>query len=107
MTGSTGTSIPPTNGISSTASSRAPRQSGKVAWFNNDKGWGFLTPDAGGADVFVHYTGIRMKRGKGRRTLQETDLVEFEVVTGSNNKPQAIDVAVVGQAPIEESAAAN
>lgn len=53
---------------------------GIVKWFNNSKGYGFIGRDDGrddAADVFVHYSGIV---GDGYRTLQEGDLVEFEIV---------------------------
>ncbi len=49
---------------------------GKVKWFNNQKGYGFITPDDG-KDVFVHYSGVT---GDGFKTLNEGDLVEFEIV---------------------------
>jgi len=49
---------------------------GKVKWFNNQKGFGFLIPE-GGSDVFVHYSVIQ---GEGFKTLQEGDDVEFEVI---------------------------
>lgn len=85
---------------STTSSSRDKplRQTGKVAWFNNDKGWGFLTPDDGSVDVFVHYSGINAKNGRARRTLQDGELVEFEVVkvaTGPKERLQAVNVVVV------------
>ena len=51
-------------------------QSGKVKWFNNAKGYGFIIPDGGGEDVFVHYSTIE---GKGFRTLKEGQSVRFEV----------------------------
>lgn len=55
------------------------RNTGKVKWFNDDKGYGFITPDDNTADVFVHYTGIA---GSGRRTLEDGARVEYDVVTG-------------------------
>ena len=60
---------------------------GKVKWFNNAKGYGFIGRD-GGADVFVHYTAIV---AEGYKTLQEGDSVEFEIVQG-NKGPQAANV---------------
>jgi CspA family cold shock protein len=60
---------------------------GKVKWFNNSKGYGFIGPD-NGSDVFVHYTAIV---GDGYRTLQEGDAVEFEIVQGPKG-PQASKV---------------
>lgn len=60
---------------------------GKVKWFNNEKGYGFIGRDDG-ADVFVHYSAIM---GDGFRTLQEGDQVEFEIVQGPKG-PQAANV---------------
>jgi CspA family cold shock protein len=51
---------------------------GRVKWFNEAKGYGFITQE-GGEDVFVHYTAIQMN---GFRTLAEGDVVEFEVTRG-------------------------
>lgn len=63
---------------------------GKVKWFNNEKGYGFIECE-NGEDVFVHFTGIQ---GEGFRTLEENQAVEFEVSEG-NRGPQAINVAIV------------
>ncbi len=52
---------------------------GIVKWFNPDKGFGFISPDDGGDDLFVHYTGID---SSGYRSLDEQQRVEFEVVRG-------------------------
>jgi CspA family cold shock protein len=60
---------------------------GKVKWFNNSKGYGFIGREDG-ADVFVHYTAIA---GEGYRSLQEGDDVEFEIVEGQKG-PQAANV---------------
>lgn len=49
---------------------------GKVKWFNNQKGYGFITRDDGGADVFVHYSAVE---GNGFKSLAEGDKVQFEV----------------------------
>lgn len=51
-------------------------QKGKVKWFNADKGYGFITPDGGGTDVFAHFSAIQ---GRGYRSLNEGQEVEFEV----------------------------
>lgn len=55
------------------------RETGKVKWFNDSKGFGFITRDSG-PDVFVHHTAIE---GSGFRTLAEDQEVEFEVVQGA------------------------
>ena len=52
---------------------------GTVKWFNDAKGYGFITPDGGGKDVFVHHTAIQMD---GFRTLKEGERVEFDVTQG-------------------------
>jgi CspA family cold shock protein len=54
------------------------RITGKVKWFNNAKGYGFIERD-GGADVFVHFSAVQ---GNGFRTLEEGQAVEFEIVDG-------------------------
>jgi len=54
-------------------------QTGHVKWFNAAKGFGFITPDDGSSDVFVHHSAIDIK---GYRTLNEGDAVEFEATKG-------------------------
>ena len=61
---------------------------GKVKWFNAEKGYGFIAQEGGGPDVFVHYSAIA---ATGYRTLDEEQLVEFEVVQGQKG-PQADNV---------------
>ena len=63
-------------------------QTGKVKWFNADKGFGFITPDAGGADVFAHFSAIE---GRGYRSLNEGQAVECEVNDGPKG-PQAAQI---------------
>ena len=66
---------------------------GTVKWFSNDKGYGFITQDDGGQDLFVHHTEIA---GSGFKTLAEGAKVEFEVTQGQKG-PQATDVHVIAQ----------
>lgn len=64
---------------------------GTVCWFVNAKGFGFLRPDRGGKDIFVHHSAIEMD---GYKTLTEGQRVEFAVVRGEKG-PQAKDVVVL------------
>jgi cold shock protein len=64
---------------------------GTVKWFNGEKGYGFITPDDGGSDLFVHYSEIT---GSGYRSLNDNDRVEFEVTQGQKG-PQADQVRAV------------
>lgn len=68
----------------------ADRTKGTVKWFNGEKGYGFISVD-GGADVFVHYSEIQ---SDGYRTLNEGDVVEFEITQGQKGK-QASAVTIV------------
>jgi CspA family cold shock protein len=64
------------------------RVKGFVKWFSDAKGFGFITPESGGKDIFVHYSGIR---GKGHRSLEDGESVEFSVIDGKKG-PQAVEV---------------
>lgn len=67
------------------------RITGTVKWFNDSKGFGFITPSDGSRDCFVHYSAIQ---GDGFRTLAEGDKVEFEIVDGPKG-PSAENVVRV------------
>jgi CspA family cold shock protein len=64
---------------------------GTVKWFNSEKGYGFIRPDDGGEDLFVHYSGIE---GSGFRSLEEGDKVSYEVTQGRQG-PQAQNVSKI------------
>ena len=64
---------------------------GTVKWFSNDKGFGFITPDEPGKDLFVHHSGIA---GDGFRSLQEGAKVSYEAQAGDRG-PKAVNVRPV------------
>jgi len=68
------------------------RTTGRVKWFNDSKGFGFITPEDGQKDCFVHHTAIQ---GEGFRTLAEGERVEFDVVQGEKG-PAAQNVTKLG-----------
>jgi len=68
------------------------RTIGTVKWFNDSKGFGFITPESGGKDCFVHHSAIQ---GDGFKSLAEGEQVEFEVVQGDKG-PAAQNVVRLG-----------
>ncbi len=69
----------------------AAMATGTVKWFNDDKGFGFITPDEGGKDLFVHHTGIT---GQGFRSLTEGARVQFDAEAGDKG-PKAVNVEAI------------
>ena len=65
---------------------------GTVKWFNGEKGYGFITPEDGSKDLFVHYSAIQ---GEGYKSLNEGQKVEYEATQGQKG-PQASNVRVIG-----------
>ena len=59
---------------------------GTVKWFNDSKGFGFITPDGGGEDLFAHFSSINMD---GYKTLKEEQRVSFDIVDGPKGKQAA------------------
>ena len=64
---------------------------GTVKWFNSEKGYGFITQDGGGPDVFAHFSAIQ---ATGYRTLEENQRVEFEITQGPKG-PQADQIRTI------------
>lgn len=73
---------------------------GEVKWFNNAKGWGFIIPEGGGEDIFVHFSSIN---GTGYKTLTPGQRVMYEIQQGERG-PHASDVTSVSEAVEEEMA---
>lgn len=68
------------------------RLTGRVKWFNSQKGFGFIVPDNGGKDLFVHFSAIQ---SSGYKTLKEGQKVEFEIEQ-TDKGDKAVNVKVVG-----------
>jgi CspA family cold shock protein len=64
---------------------------GTVKWFNDAKGYGFITPDTGGKDLFAHFSAIQ---GSGFKSLKENQKVTFDVATGAKGE-QAVNIRPV------------
>jgi len=74
---------------------------GTVKWFNKKKGFGFITPDDGSPDIFVHYSAI--KGGTGDfKIIYEGDIVEYETTQGQKG-PQATNVTIIEKGPRKNS----
>jgi cold shock protein len=65
---------------------------GTVKWFNDAKGFGFITPDGGGEDLFAHFSAINMN---GFKSLKEGQKVSFEIGAGNNGKTRANNIQSV------------
>ena len=72
---------------------------GTVKWFNSRKGFGFITPEEGEKDVFVHYSAIKVEEGEFA-SLNENDKVEYETVETEKGL-EARDVVVTEKAPFQ------
>ena len=73
-------------------------QSGRVKWFDTAKGFGFIVPDAGGPDVFVHQTAIDVE---GFRSLAEDELVEYQVMKDASGRLKAMHVTGPDGSPVQ------
>ncbi|KAL5066224.1 hypothetical protein RYX36_027962 [Vicia faba] len=76
------------------------RLSGKVNWFNDIKGFGFITPDDGTEEIFVHQSQIKTD---GFRSLAPGESVEYQVEYGSDGRPKAVQVTGPGGAAVQGS----
>ena len=72
---------------------------GEVKWFNNAKGWGFIVPENGGDDIFVHFSAID---GTGYKTLAPGQIVSFEMAKGERGV-HAANVIVLSEEPATEA----
>ena len=66
-----------------------PKSTGTVKWFNDAKGFGFITPDDGGEDLFAHFSSIQMN---GFKTLKEGQKVAFEIIQGPKASKRSISL---------------
>ncbi|KAJ0588888.1 putative transcription factor interactor and regulator CCHC(Zn) family [Helianthus annuus] len=76
------------------------RKSGTVKWFNDTKGFGFITPEDGSEDLFVHQSSIRTD---GFRSLGDGESVEYLVEEGSDGRTKAADVTGPNEGPVQGS----
>ncbi|KAL7237393.1 hypothetical protein ACSBR2_003642 [Camellia fascicularis] len=76
------------------------RRTGVVKWFNDQKGFGFITPDDGGEDLFVHQSSIR---SEGFRSLGDGETVEFVIESGGDGRTKAADVTGPDEGPVQGS----
>ncbi len=77
-----------TDSTTTQGSGENPKSTGIVKWFNDAKGFGFITPDDGGEDLFAHFSSIQMN---GFKTLKEGQKVAFEIIQGPKGK-QALNI---------------
>lgn len=78
-------------------------EKGKVKWFSNVKGYGFIEKEGGGPDVFIHYSVIQ---GEGYKTLEEGESVTFDIIQGEKG-PQAANLVRSGKAEKKQAAPAT
>lgn len=68
------------------------RFAGHVKWYDSKKGYGFILPEGGGPDMFVHVSAVK---ASGMTALNEGDRVSYEVTTNKTNRPCAVDLEVL------------
>jgi CspA family cold shock protein len=83
--------IQPASRLAATSLQEKKMASGTVKWFNPTKGFGFIQPDDGSKDVFVHVSSVEKA---GIRSLQEGQKLEFEIEAGRDGRASAIDLRV-------------